>query len=140
MTTSDLAIYSSTTNTIVDLLQGTTHQTARSRLEALKPEYGADLILLTPDEAMNRYEAAFKSGPEEITEQRFWDMLEVLPPVTWHTTSDGESFKMCERTAGAITGIYVRIGKRYFTFSDDIRTPHRECCRRVAEHIARSKA
>jgi hypothetical protein len=51
-------------------------------------------------------------------------------------TGDGESFKISERLSGVITAIYVSIGQRYFTFNDDIRLPHRECCQRVLASAA----
>jgi hypothetical protein len=39
----------------------------------------------------------------------------------------------CRRSPGVTTAlaIYVRLNERHFTFSDDIRTPHQECCKRV---------
>jgi len=135
MTEAKTVIFCTKTNHVVDTVPDGTEDDARSRLQELTPKYGPGLILLPPGEAFRRYEDGFKSGPEEITKERFFEMLEVLPPVAWHDTSDGESFKMSERTAGPVTSIFVRLGDRYFTFSDDIRTPHTECCRRVVEHI-----
>jgi hypothetical protein len=55
-------------------------------------------------------------------------MLGVLPPVGWRNDGPAESFKLSERTSGSITGIYVRIGDRYFTFKDGITLAHAECC------------
>ena len=58
-------------------------------------------------------------------------MLCILPPHGWRNTGAEESFKMCERKTGIITGIYVRIDDRFFTFDDSILMPHAECCDRV---------
>lgn len=106
------------------------------RIAALACEYGPSLILLTPEVALTRAEAPFISECEEISEDRFYEMLNILPPAGWKTDSDGESFKMCEYTSGRITAIFVRIGARFVTFSDRMSTPHRECCRRAAAHLA----
>lgn len=70
------------------------------------------------------HDVYYISAPIEITEAEYMDALECLPPVKWTNTPDGESFKMSERLSGYITGIYCRIGKRFFCFNDDIRTPH----------------
>jgi hypothetical protein len=126
-------IFCTRTNSYIDnLLPG---QDAYHRLAQLIPKYGHDLVMLTPEEALIRFEAQFLSGPEEITEERFQEMLNILPPVGWKNDSDGESFKICERTAGRLTAIFIRIGERYATLTDDIRTPHQECCRRAAEYF-----
>ena len=59
-------------------------------------------------------------------------MLGVLPPVGWNYSDPSfESFKLCERTAGSMTAIFVRIHNRYFEFSDTITLPHRTCVARV---------
>ena len=50
----------------------------------------------------------------ETTEERFIEMLEVLPPMQWRRGKTGESFKMSELTKGDITACYVRLGNRYF--------------------------
>ena len=121
--------YCTTRNSIIDLLRnGETADAAFRRLV----EYGSTLIVLPLDEAWQRHETAFNAEPVEITESQWHDMLGVLPPVAWQRDANGESFKLSERTTGAITAIYVHLNKRYFTFSDDIRTPHAECCKRVA--------
>lgn len=117
----------------IDVL--TPGQNGPERLAILAATYGPDLVLLTSDEALDRYEARFISGVEEIPEARFHEMLNILPPMGWKTDSDGESFKMCEYTAGRVTAIYVRIGKRYASFCDHASTPHRECCRRAHDYF-----
>lgn len=93
--------------------------------------YGTDLIILPFSEAWQRHENSAKSEPEEISPKQWHYALNILPPVTWRHDGFGESFKMSERTTGSITAIYVRLNERHFTFSDDIRTPHGECCKRV---------
>lgn len=118
----------------IDILNS--DEDADARIAALACDYGSSLTLLTAEDALNRAEAPFISDCEEITDARFYEMFNVLPPAGWKTDSDGESFKMCEYTSGRITAIFVRIGARYVTFSDRMATPHRECCRRGAAYVA----
>lgn len=125
-------VFCTKTNSIIDILNPAID--TKALLAQLSVQYGPDLIILGSAEAMRRYENAFKTEPAEITEERYTEMLNVLPPVAW-TNANGESFKISERLAGAVTAIFVRIGERYVTFHDDIRTPHEECCRRAAEFL-----
>ena len=88
------------------------------------------------DEASRQIDAAtdarFKQGVSEITVEQFEYALNVLPPVGWTTHAAVESFRMSERTWGTLTGIYARLGRRYFTLVDDIRTPAADIAARVA--------
>lgn len=128
-------IYCTRTNSLIDTcLPG--QDGPEVKLARHRKHYGPDLILLPFDEAWRRHEAAAKTEPTEIAEQDWHYALNVLPPVSWNQTCAGESFKMSERLTGAITGIYVQLQGRFFTFYDDIRTPHAECCRRVRESRA----
>ena len=106
------------------------------KLARHREHYGSDLVILPFDDAWERHETAAKTEPAEITEDAWHYALNVLPPVGWRNDANGESFKMSERNTGAITCIYVRINDRHFSFADDIRTPHAECCRRVAHSKA----
>lgn len=118
---------------IIDVVKpGETPEAAIARLA----EYGTALTVLPLDDAALRYESQFKTEPIEIDEARWHDMLGVLPPVGWRNTAHGESFKLGEHTAGNVTAIFVRVNDRHFTFDDDFRTPHEECCRRVAQSRA----
>lgn len=141
-TTSDesdhTVIYCNRTNRIVESVpRGIPSATV---IELLQERYGDQLIALPFEDAWLRFENFLRSPPTETTAQRFDETLNVLPPVAWKTDSDGESFKISERLAGTITAIFVRIGTRYVTFHDDIRTPHSECCRRAAEYLSQHPA
>ena len=50
----------------------------------------------------------------EITKEQWWDALEVLPPMAWHTADEVERFLMSEFTTGSFTNQYARLGERYF--------------------------
>ena len=76
------------------------------------------------DTVLQASDDMFRSAPIEITEARFMEMLEVLPPVGWTQRNGCESFKLSERTSGNITAIFARVGNRYFEMSDSIAMPH----------------
>lgn len=61
-------------------------------------------------------EKALCSEPVETTEERFMEMLEVLPPQRWQRGKGCESFEMCEHTSGRVTTIFCRFGDKYFEF------------------------
>lgn len=67
----------------------------------------------------------FRHGPIAISEERYIDMLEVLPPVAWYGIGSAEeSFKLSERTSGNITAIFCRLDERYFEMQDSIFMKH----------------
>lgn len=124
-----LVIYCPTTNSIIDFVKaGASTSTA---LATYTPTYGSDLVVLPEQDAFQRYEDGFRSPPVEITAATFFEMLEVLPPGDWRGTGDTESFKLIERTAASITGIYARIGDRYFHMSDTCTLPHADIVARI---------
>ncbi len=92
-------------------------------LDEYRAEY-PDMRVMCWDEYIVQHEACFKSAPKEITEEQFFYALEVLPPDNWVRGDDCESFKMCERTTGSITGIYARIGRKFFQMYDSYRMKH----------------
>lgn len=122
------AIFCRDTNRIIDTVPAGSDGTAWFAKHGTT--YGRNLVVIPFDEAHKRYEESFKTEPVEITEAKWHEMLCVLPPVAWKRDPSGESFKMSERMAGSITGIYVRLGDRYFQFYDDIRLSHPECVAR----------
>lgn len=79
-----------------------------------------------------RYQA-LKSPPEAITGQDFINALEVLPPLNWHREASSESFKMAELYSGDLTGIYCRIGEKFFYLVDRFSLPHAEIVRMCQE-------
>ena len=106
-------------------------------LEQMRARY-PDVEIIGVDTAIERLDAAFRSAPAEVTEERFWEMLDVLPPLDWRGSDGAESFKLSEFTSGTITAIFCRIGTRYFELSDNVSTPHEEIVRRCREAIAQA--
>lgn len=61
-------------------------------------------------------ERALCTEPVEITEDRFMEMLEVLPPQNWQRGKGCESFELSEHFSGRVTSIFCRFGPEYFEF------------------------
>lgn len=80
--------------------------------------------------------ARYRNDVSEVTETRFMDALNVLPPVGWTTRHGVESFRISERLWGNITDIFAQCGTRYFTLTDDIRLPAEVIAKRVHAFIA----
>lgn len=57
----------------------------------------------------------------EITEERFYDMLNVLPPHNWSRGERFEFFTMSERLVGSLTSMFVRLGNSYYEKVVDLR-------------------
>lgn len=92
-------------------------------LEQLTAEYG-EVIIIDFESAYRQHCDSYKMPTKEIGEARFIDMLEVLPPAKWVSYGEEESFHVCERIAGNIVSIFVRIGKRYFEMQDEASLSH----------------
>ena len=84
--------------------------------------------------------ARYRSDLADVTEERFTDALNVLPPVGWTTHRGVESFRISERLWGNLTDIYVRLGDRYFKLTDDIRLPAATITERVHAFIIANPA
>lgn len=48
-----------------------------------------------------------------ITKERFYWMLEGLPPGYWYRSPDTESFQLIEMQTGDVTKAFLRIGDTY---------------------------
>ena len=97
MTIPKNCVFCTSTNRVIDFIPDDSDGAAA--VIKFKPQYGDALIILPFDEAWSRYENQFKCEPVEITDERWHEMLGVLPPVAWKSDSNGESFKISERTA-----------------------------------------
>lgn len=90
-------------------------------LEQIQVRYpGAQLVDF--DAWNDAKEKALCTEPAPITEERFFEALEVLPPQRWYSgrTVSGkscESFECCEHLCGRVTSVCARIGKKYFEFN-----------------------
>jgi hypothetical protein len=122
----ELCFYEPKTHTVIDCLIDGRGMYSGETLEQVRLRYGPGVVVMNTDEAWTDHENAFRSAPVEITEEQFWDALEVLPPCRWRRSPGAESFHMSEHTTGCISSIYVRIGDYYYTFADDVALTHEE--------------
>ncbi|MEV1657320.1 hypothetical protein ABZR11_29185 [Pseudomonas aeruginosa] len=99
----------------------------RKTLAEMEQEFPG-VVLMDEHEVVETINRLCRTDPVEITEERFFVLLEVLPPLRWGRNHDSESFKMSEFTNGSITLNVVRLGDRYFCFEDDYRLTHEEAC------------
>lgn len=67
--------------------------------------------------------AVLLTGPVVVTEERWHDMLNVLPPMRWRTELGVETFCMCEYTWGNITDQFGRMGDKYIRKPVDMSDP-----------------
>ncbi len=80
--------------------------------------------LIDADEFVALTEQRMTTDPVEVDEERYWHLLEVLPPCGWVRNGSSESFYMSEFTIGRVTCHVVRIGDRYFTFKAPVMSSH----------------
>lgn len=104
------------------------------------------------DDCAQRSEEMFRTDPREITQEKYDEMLNVLPPQRWvqdggtswrqhgyqtfclRTADDyTSSFEMSEHMYGRVTSFFVAIGQRFFTYDGYAGTPHQDKVRRCAE-------
>jgi roadblock/LC7 domain-containing protein len=108
-------------------------------LAAMQERY-PDAELMEYDEAKPLHDAAmiakYCKPLKEVTAERYDDMLNVLPPLGWVRNHSDESFKLCEMTTGNLTLIVVRLGKKYYEYTGDVRTKHADIIQHVQAEIA----
>jgi hypothetical protein len=86
---------------------------------------------LSNDLARQRY----CEGPSRVTEERWWELLEVLFPARWEHFEGAEIFMMPECITGSLYTFGVRIGEDYFSINEDQDIPAAklvEMCREFA--------
>lgn len=84
-----------------------------------------------------RSEAYHTTPPVEITEARFMDALEDMPPGDFQRTYEVSSFYCVEFLSGDVTTHYVRLGHRFFCYNA-VLEPHEKRIQRVTEFIKKS--
>jgi len=96
---------------------------AHRTLAQFREQYPTAGIYYSTEVAV-QIEALCRTEPEEISQERFIDALEVMPPKSWKQFGQEESFKFIEHYSGNITSIYARVGERFFTFLDNASMSH----------------
>jgi hypothetical protein len=85
-----------------------------------KREAGSPAFRIMPlEEAMPLMEEAQKgkyySDWKGITEEEWYENLEVLPPEKWETVRGVNIFRMCEYLTGNITAHFAKLNGKFFT-------------------------
>ena len=102
---------------ICDSFKNLKDDTKVAYVEETKKEYQAkypELELMSFSKALELSQTADKKRYEagvckEITEERFDEMLNVLPPDNWINYSTNESFRICEDLTGELSNFYIRV-------------------------------
>lgn len=113
-------------------------ETAEAAIARSADGFGDGLVVVSIVEAYRLQEEAAKTEPEEISAEKFDDMLNILPPVGWVPgVGDGpSSFKISEPYTGRVHPVYAKLNGRYFTFRDDVRMKHDDILAKVFHSAA----
>ena len=90
-------------------------------LEEYSQKKGVEFEAIRWEELQPRMETFYQSlitEPDEIDEDTYVDMLEVLPPCRYQMKDGITMFHMSERMIGTIVTWYVNFKNRYFSFVD----------------------
>ena len=91
--------------------------------EQMRQQSGEVLELMPFVQALELTEAASRArycqGPERISQERYEEMLNVLPPENWQRGVGFSCFRLSERLSGAIASFFVRIGDSYYQINED---------------------
>lgn len=103
-------------------------------LEELREKEGNPYLIALPIKPLAKRARIYMEslcGPfEEVSEARYYDQLDVLPPIRHNRNS----FFMGEPYHGNIHSFYFKVGNRYFTGFRHTGTPHEELQRQIGEH------
>lgn len=83
------------------------------------------------DALLKEYHENLKEDFTEVTEERFFDALECLPPKRWHTHRGIELFFMCEAYTGTLYTCYARVNKSHYKALRCITESSEELTKRV---------
>ena len=105
---------------------GTIQFSNHATLEEYEARTGYTFRLVTDEELDaldHEFEESKKTPPSPISEERWHEMLETLPPCRWHHHNGVELFHMSEHLFGSLVDWFARVGNQYFEFTDSCKTP-----------------
>ena len=70
------------------------------------------------DKLFEDYENSLITQPVEVTEERWEDMLNVLPPCRWGNYGGYNAFHVSEHLTGSLVNWFVRTGDKFYEFTD----------------------
>jgi len=76
------------------------------------------------------------TGPQRITQERYEELLNCLPPERWTRGVGYGSFRLSERLTGAIATFCVRIGDSFYSLNEHEDTSHAELFKACMAHDA----
>ena len=96
-----------------------------------------DTELMTLEAYFELIAAPHRTAVREITEARFTDQLEVMPPRDWFSPGNGQgqSFKSAELWKGDVTSIFANVRGRFFEFRDRKHLNHADIVARITEEV-----
>ncbi|PZP74251.1 MULTISPECIES: hypothetical protein [Delftia] len=90
----------------------------RMTKEELSSRMKTELLVTERDTFSRMQDDSYVTEPRLITEERFQEAFECLPPLRWETHQGVESFRFMEHSCGDITTIFARTGHQYWEFED----------------------
>jgi len=118
------AIYSHTTGRLHTALtaDGVCMFTGKT-VEQMQQESAEQLEVMPFTQALELVDAAdrarYCTGPKRITQERYEEMLNVLPPENWRRGVGYGCFRLSERLSGTIASFFLRIGDSYYQVNED---------------------
>lgn len=111
----------------IDFINPTTGKSAINgeTLEQVRVRY-PEAEIIEVYEFIDKKEKTLCSDPVEITEEKYIEMLEVLPPDNWIRKNGESSFELCEHLSGRVTSIYCVVEGKYFSFSGIAGSSHED--------------
>lgn len=64
------------------------------------------------------YEQSLVTEPAEVSEERYWEMLEVLPPCRWSKYGGCSSFHISERYTGDLVSWFAQCQGKWYEWMD----------------------
>ncbi|HHH2235411.1 TPA: DUF1419 domain-containing protein [Yersinia enterocolitica] len=111
----------------------------KQTLEQLRQQHPT-MVLLSFDAVEKAIEESAITSVIEISEDKYNEFLNILPPLDWVGGEGSCTFKLREMYVGNITSIYVRYHDgecryKYFTFRNRVTIKHVEILNLVREYI-----
>ncbi len=100
---------------------GTVGYTDGQTVAEYEQEHGCKLKVLSETEFNELYETWEKkliTKPKRITKERYWEMLEILPPSRFHYVGGFEVFHVSERLVGELVSWFANRNDRYYEWTD----------------------
>lgn len=121
----------------------------KGEMDNLSPTYAA--IHYHPDttrfvdesrleKLMTSFESSLVTQPELVTRERYWEMLEVLPPCRWTNYHGVEFFHVSEHLRGDLVSWFAQRGDKYYEFTDYSKKPLSELFDKVIKAEAQQSA